>query len=131
MPMPESVLRDDVNEYEPRPIFGHSYRAMLTFVVIVALCALVGLAGWRLGAPDTLIGFAVLAIGGAVGFVGIGRPDGLKFETWWRVWSEDRAWRRCATYSAVVISTPSSRAARRAEKRPRRAVETEIDPMAL
>lgn len=131
MPMIEVVLRDDVTEYEPRPIFGHSYRAMLTFVVIVALCALVGLAGWRLGAPDTLIGFAVLAIGGAVGFVGIGRPDGLKFETWWRVWSEDRAWRRCATYSAVVISTPSSRAARKAARAARKTVETEIDPLAL
>lgn len=107
--MIEIVLRDDLNAYEPKPIFGLSYRTLATCACVAVACVGLGVALMAAGVPVSAGGPPILLLGGAIGFVGVGRVDGLRAEVWWRVWREDGAWGRCALYSPVRLSTAADR----------------------
>lgn len=122
--MIEIILRKDIQDYEARPLFGFTYRQVLTGVLIAASSTVIALGFARAGITGTPMILVVLAVASAIGFVGIGRVHGLKPEQWYWIWKEDRSWPRVATFSAVILDPASCRAAqpRRLSARKRRAL---------
>lgn len=102
--MIEIVLRKDIADYEARPLFGFTYRQVLTAAAIVGAGAILGVGLTLIGVPNTIMSIVVLAVGGAIGFVGLGHINGLKFEVWFRFWNENRQWKKVALFSAPVLS---------------------------
>lgn len=108
--MVEIILRKDMQEYEVRPLFGFTYRQVLTGALIVAAATAIGVGLSRIGVGGTVMSIAVLVVCGAIGFVGLGTVHGLKFELWYRIWAEDRSWPRVATFASPTLSGPADRA---------------------
>ena len=118
--MIEIILRKDIQEYEARPLFGFTYRQVLTGVLIAASSTVIALGLSRVGITGTPMILTVLCVAGAIGFVGLGKVHGLKPEQWYRIWKEDRSWPRAATFSPVILDPASGR-----QKRPRRLTSRE------
>lgn len=119
--MIEIILRDDIGAYEPKPLFGFTYRQVATVVIAGAASIAIGLASWSLAANDTLTALLVVGVGAGIGFVGMGRVDGLRSDKWLRIWWEDQRWPRVALLSPVTLSSGRERAEARAKARaPRR-----------
>lgn len=118
--MIEIILRDDIGAYEPKPLFGFTYRQVATVVIAGAASIAIGLASWSLAANDTLTALLVVGVGAGVGFVGMGRVDGLRSDKWLRIWWEDQRWPRVALLSPVTLSSGRERAESRAKARPPR-----------
>lgn len=107
--MIEIILRNDISDYEPKPLFGFTYRQVATAAVVVLAGA--GLGFWltQIGVPQTPMIVAVMAAGSGIGYVGLGRPHGLKAEVWLRICREDAAWPRCVLWSSPKLSPASER----------------------
>lgn len=123
--MIEIILRKDIQDYEARPLFGFTYRQVLSGVLIAASSTVIALGFSRVGITGTPMILVVLAVAGAIGFIGLGRVHGLKPEEWYRIWKEDRSWPRVATFSPVILDAASGRQKKRPRKlsaRQRRAV---------
>lgn len=119
--MIEIILRDDIGAYEPKPLFGFTYRQVATVVVAGAASVAIGLASWALAANDTLTALLVVGVGAGVGFIGMGRVDGLRSDQWLRIWWEDQKWPRVTLLSPVTLSSGRERAEARSKPRsPRR-----------
>lgn len=118
--MIEIILRDDIGAYEPKPLFGFTYRQVATVVIAGAASVAIGLASWSLAANDTLTALLVVGVGAGVGFIGMGRVDGLRSDKWLRIWWEDQRWPRVALLSPVTLSSGRERAEARAKARPSR-----------
>lgn len=103
------ILRNDPSDYEPRPIMGRTYRECATIAVLVVVCVAAGVACWVLNVPDTLSGTIVMLAGALIGFVGMGRIDGLRTEKWWRIHNEDRSWPRVTLYAPPRVVTSRQR----------------------
>lgn len=134
--MIEIILRSDVTVYEPKPIFGHTYRQVATFAVLLVACVAAGVGLWSVGAPQSVSGPLIVSLGALVGYMGMGKPGGLRAEQWLRIWLEDSRWPRVSTLSPVRVQTASDRqAARQGQGRRRKArkppIETEIDARSL
>ncbi len=126
--MIEIVLRDDLNAYEPKPIFGLSYRTLATCACVAVACVAIGVALLAAGVSGSAGGPLILLVGGAIGFVGVGKVDGLRAEVWWRVWREDSAWGRCALYSPVRVVTAAERTPERVPGRRRDRRRHAVEP---
>lgn len=113
--MIEIILRDDIGAYEPKPLFGFTYRQVATVVIAGAASIAIGLASWSLAANDTLTALLVVGVGAGIGFVGMGRVDGLRSDKWLRIWWEDQRWPRVALLSPVTLSSGRERAEARAK----------------
>ena len=118
--MIEIILRKDIKEYEPKPLFGFSYRQVLTALAIAAAGAGLGVGLTAAGVPGTIMQACVLLVCAGIGFVGLGQVQGLKFELWLRIWREDRSWPRECLFSAPRLSPASERSAARRARRSRR-----------
>lgn len=118
--MIEIILRKDIQEYEAKPLFGFTYRQVATAALIVASASILGIGLARIGVTGTPMLLAVTCVGGAIGFVGVGRVRGLKFEEWYEIWREDRSWPRVATFSSPIIEPASSRMKRRLSRKEKR-----------
>lgn len=117
--MVEIILRKDIQDYEPRPLFGFTYRQAVTAALITASSAALGVGLAQLGVLNTVTLTLVMAVGAAIGFVGLGRFHGLKFEQWRAIAAYDRAWPKVALFSAPRLS-PASERAKSARPRPSR-----------
>lgn len=126
--MIEIVLRDDLNAYEPKPIFGLSYRTLATCACVAVACVAIGVALMAAGVSGSAGGPLILLVGGVIGFVGVGKVDGLRAEVWWRVWREDSAWGRCALYSPVRVATAAERTPERVPGRRRDRRRHAVEP---
>ena len=115
--MIEIILRDDIGAYEPKPLFGFTYRQVATVVIAGAASIAIGLASWSIAANDTLTALLVVGVGAGIGFVGMGRVDGLRSDKWLRIWWEDQRWPRVALLSPVTLSSGRERAEARAKAR--------------
>ena len=58
-----------------------------------------------------------MGVGAGIGFVGMGRVDGLRSDKWLRIWWEDQRWPRVALLSPVTLSSGRERAEARAKAR--------------
>lgn len=97
--MIEIVLRKDIRNYEPKPFFGLTARQLVSIIAVIAssigsyvLLAIV------LGMPTTFAGWIVMAVGGSIGFVGLGKINGLKPEEWLRLRRMETAQPQTMTY---------------------------------
>lgn len=102
--MIEIILRDDVSDYDPKPVFGYSYRTAATGILLAVACGGLGYLGATAGVPDSLLGPVLVALGGLIGFLGIGRPGSLRAEQWLRAWDWDRRWPRHALYASPELA---------------------------
>ena len=125
--MIEIILRKDIQEYEAKPIFGFTYRQAATGALIVAVSAALGIGLSSVGVTGTPLMLAVLAAGGAIGFVGLGRVHGLKPELWYKIRKEDRSWPKTALFSTPALSCASDRLSRkpRPSRREKRQAKTD------
>ena len=105
----EIILRNDIKDYEPRPLFGHTYREVASALAIGLASSLTAVALVSAGVTGTPMLIAVLAVGGLIGFVGLGRIGGLRFEQWAAIRREYRSWPRVALYSPVILDPASAR----------------------
>ena len=84
--MIEIVLRKDIRHYEPKPFFGLTARQLASIVAVIGVS--IGsyvLLSVVLGMPTTFAGWIVMALGGSIGFIGLGKVNGLKPEEWLRL----------------------------------------------
>ena len=126
--MIEIILRDDVNDYEPKPVFGHSYRTAATALVLAVACGGLGFAGVQLGVPDSLLTPLLVGLGALIGFVGMGRPGSLRTEQWLRAWDWDRRWPRHALFCPPeLVRWGEGRAAAQGGRRRGAGQATEIE----
>lgn len=135
--MIEIVLRKDIAAFEAKPFFGFTARQVLTGAAagVVALGSF-GLCYFVIGLPMSICGYVCMAMGAAVGFVGIGRVRGLKPESWLRITLAERSYPLCMTYARPVVSgCPQRGGARaklaRADRRALKAERLEYDPADL
>ena len=84
--MIEIILREDIDQYEPRSFLGRTKREILTLFVVGVLCIVTFLALSSLGLPIAVIGWALLVEGFAGAFVGLARFSGQTATSY--------AWRR-------------------------------------
>ena len=84
--MIEIILREDIDQYEPRSFLGRTKREILTLLVVGVLCIVTFLALSSLGLPIAVIGWALLVEGFAGAFVGLARFSGQTATSY--------AWRR-------------------------------------
>lgn len=111
--MIEIILRKDLAEYEPRPLFGFTYRQIATAALIVA--SAVGIA-WglsALGVEGTPMLLAVVCVCGAEAFVGVGTVRGMRTEKWLAMELEERRWPRRCDWAAPRLSCASERIGKR------------------
>jgi hypothetical protein len=81
--MVEIVLRRDIRDYQPKPFFGMTARQ----IVSIAACAAVSvglyvLLSIVLGMTPTIVMWIVTVVGGSVGFLGMGKINGVRPEEW-------------------------------------------------
>lgn len=107
--MIEIILRKDIQDYEPKPLFGYTYRQVVTGVAIAAACTLLGVGLSSVGVTGTLLVAALVPVGMGIGFAGVGNVHGLKPEKWWAIARADREWPRVALFSAPRISPAAER----------------------
>jgi|GluameStandDraft_1065615.scaffolds.fasta_scaffold02201_11 small-conductance mechanosensitive channel len=131
--MIEIVLRDDIRKYEPKPFFGMTGRqvASIAAAACVSVLLYLALALW-LGLPQTLALWAVMAVGGAVAFAGLGTINGLKPEVWWELHRRERAMPAIAVYrfphfEAVPGAKGKRRRLTRADRRALKAERSELE----
>lgn len=107
--MIEIILRDDIEDYEPRPLFGFTYRQVVTAALIVACGAFFGIALTLFGLPNTIMCMIVMALCGGVGFVGLGKVHGLHAEQYFAIWHANHVWKKNALFCPPQISAVADR----------------------
>ena len=117
--MVEIILRKDIQDYEPKPLFGYTYRQAATGVAIAAACTLLGVGLTSVGVTGTLLIAVLVPVGMGIGFLGVGSVHGLKPEKWWAIAKADREWPRVALFSAPCLS-PASERIKQKERHPTR-----------
>lgn len=99
----EIILRDDVSEYEPHPVFGLTYRGVGT----IATCAAVGYLIYNMLAPlgwdYRQAGGAILAACAVIGFVGFAKPMGLRVERYLLAATQDYLAPSSIEYQTPVV----------------------------
>lgn len=85
----EIILRDDVSDYEPHPVFGLTYRGVGT----LAICGVVGFLLYNALSPFGLdykvLGMAIMAECAIIGAAGFVKPKGLHMEQYLRAAVQD------------------------------------------
>lgn len=126
--MIEIILRNDIKDYEPRPLFGHTYREVVSALAIGLASSVTAIAFVSAGITGTPMLLAVLSVGSLIGFIGLGRMNGLRIEQWWSIRKEYRSWPRIALYSPVILDPASAR--REAMAKPSRKARRELSRLA-
>lgn len=114
--MVEIILRKDIQDYEARPLFGFTYRQVVTGALIAITAAGMAVGISIVSEINTFWLMLIMAVCGGIGLVGLGRIHDLKFEQWFAIWRDDRAWPQTSLYSAPTLSPYSERAEAKAWK---------------
>lgn len=78
--MIEIILRDDINEYEPKAFFGFTKRTILFAVLSVGLAAATFFLLTSFGLAIVLVGYFIIVEGLIMGIIGLGKFSGLPLE---------------------------------------------------
>lgn len=76
----EIILRDDITDFEPKPMFGFSYRQIVTIAIIVVAGYFTHGALWPVLGDFKAVGGVILLEGALIGLVGFGKFKGLRAE---------------------------------------------------
>lgn len=105
----EIILRDDVSDYEPHPVFGLTYRGVGT----LATCAALGYLTYNLLAPlgwdYRSSGSVILVVCALVAWVGFARPKGLRVERYLLAAAQDYLAPRRIGYATPVVTGASDK----------------------
>lgn len=122
--MIEIVLRKDIREFEPKPIFGYTYRQAAAGLAIAFGSVLIHMAVSKV-APGTIASMSALIFGAVVGFIGWGRPGDLKPEVWARIRYEEWSMPACMPHQLPHFEKPEAHR-EKADRTRRRALKREL-----
>lgn len=131
----EIILRDDISDYEPRPVFGFTWRQVGT----LALCAGASWATYNLlvpfGLDYKLVGTIIMGICAVIALVGFARPKGLRVETYMMAALQDYLSPKTIEYETPIVKGATDKAheqvreslTRKERRAARRETEVEAD----
>ena len=76
----EIILRDDIADFEPKPMFGFSYRQIATIVIIILAGYFTQGMLWPILGDFKAVGGVIMLESALIGLVGFGKFKGLRAE---------------------------------------------------